>query len=306
MFVSRVLRLPAPAMACLVALAPSLAAQELLPFQLPFSDITKAFAGHMESSTGVDVSGSSQGTYSSVVIAPFSLLSQDGWRIKLYGSYGMWSYDRQDTVSYCMRTREEREELTGVDFGHICNRAAGTAITEEEAASVKPYGLRAKGDQLYKVQTHQVQRTEIAVLPGYQISRPGAALNTYLGPAFEARSITPSDSQKELSGPTWGAKTGLEGWLALGEAFWLGADGGYFTGTQAYSASVRLGYQPLSWLALGPEAAAFGDMDDDSARAGGFLRLTIGATEATIAGGMSSDYLGTTSAYGSAGLYTKF
>ena len=103
-----------------------------------------------------------------------------------------------------------------------------------------------------------------------------------------------------------GAKTGLEGWLALSEAFWLGADSGYFTGTQSYSASMRLGYQPLTWLALGPEVAAFGDMDDDSARAGGFLRLTIGATEATLAGGISSDYLGMTSAYGSAGLYTKF
>jgi hypothetical protein len=47
-------------------------------------------------------------------------------------------------------------------------------------------------------------------------------------------------------------------------------------------------------------------VEDDSTRAGGFLRLNIGQMEATISGGMSADYIGTTDAYGSAGVYMRF
>ena len=306
MFVLSVLRLLMLAAAFPAVAASAVSADE----PLPFSDSMKALSGRMESATGVDVTGSSQSTYSSVVVAPLAPLDRDGLRIKLYGSYGTWSHDRRDSVSYCLRSPEERMALTGIDFGSLCNRAANERLSAAEAeaiaVAVAPYGLRLEGDQLYKVQTHTVERTELAVMPGYQMSWPGVALKAYLGPAFEARTITPVDPDKVLSGTAWGAKTGLESWFALGSAFWLAADANYFTGTQAYGASMRLGFQPLGWLTLGPEVAAFGDEEDDSARAGGFLRLTIGQMEATLSGGMSADYLGETSAYGSAGVYMKF
>jgi hypothetical protein len=310
MFALRVLRL-LTLVAAFPAVAPgALAADELLPLSLPFSDSMKAFSGRMETSTGVDMTGNSQSAYSSVVIAPLGPLDRDGLRIKLYGSYGAWSYDRQDSISYCLRSPEERVALTGVDFSRLCHLNANERLSEAEAEAISlevaPYGLKLKGDQLYKVQTHKVERIELAALPGYQMNWPGAALKAYLGPALETRTITPDDPDKTLSGTAWGARTGLESWIALGGASWLAADAGYFTGTQAYNASMRLGYQALGWLTLGPEVAAFGDVEDDSTRAGGFLRLTIGEMEATISGGMSADYVGTTGAYGSAGIYMKF
>jgi hypothetical protein len=310
MFALRVLRL-----LTLVAAFPAIAgdvvsADEVFPLSLPFSDSMKAFSGRVETSTGVDVTGSSQSAYSSVVIAPLGPLDRGGLRIKLYGSYATWSYDRQDSVTYCLRSPEERVALTGIDFARLCNRQANELLSEAEAkaiaAEVAPFGLKLEGDQLYKVQAHKVERTELAIMPGYQMSWPGAALKAYLGPALETRTITPDDPDKTLSGTAWGARTGLESWIALGGASWVAADAGYFTGTQSYNASMRLGYQALGWLSLGPEVAAFGDVEDDSTRAGGFLRLNIGQMEATISGGMSADYVGTTGAYGSAGVYMRF
>ena len=94
--------------------------------------------------------------------------------------------------------------------------------------------------------------------------------------------------------------------MALGDSLWLTADSSYFTGTDAYSAVLRIGYEATSWLTLGPEAATFGDKDDESTRAGGFLRFTIGGMETTLSGGISADYDGTSSLYGQAGVYKKF
>ncbi len=259
-------------------------------------------------SNGFDVTGASWSAYSTAVIAPFGPLQNDGLRLKFYGSYGSWGYDTR-TV-YCPLSREEQKKLTGVSLEAQCNAIANRQLTPDEQKTVSqqiaPFGLQLEGDQLYFAQSHRVTRYDIAVMPGFQVSRQGLALKAYLGPAMEARTTVPLDPQKVLDGSSWGASGAIESWMALSRNFWLTADGTYFTATDGYTAMLRLGYQPLSWLTVGPELAAFGDRENDSTRAGGFLRFTIGKAEATLSGGASADYDGAMSPYGQVGVYTKF
>jgi hypothetical protein len=274
----------------------------------PLPDGEDRFAGRVEMSNGFDVTGTSWSAYSTAVFAPFGPLTEDGLRLKLYGSYGTWSYDTRRV--YCPLTREEQKKLAGVSLKAECDALANRQLSANErkiiSQTIAPFGLQLDGDQIYHAATHDVTRYDIAVMSGFQVSWRDLALKAYLGPAMETRAPTPPDLDKALDGTYWGAKTAIESWMAIGSSFWLTVDGTYFTGTDGYSTSLRLGYQPLSWLTLGPEMAAFGDKDDESTRAGGFLRFIIGKTEATLSGGISSDYGGMTSAYGQAGVYTRF
>jgi Cellulose biosynthesis protein BcsS len=262
----------------------------------------------METENGFDATDSARGAYNTVVIAPFGRIDEDGFRLKLFGGYGAWSYDTKRV--YCPLSHEEKKQAVGADLTAECNAIANRELSPEErdsiSASIKPFGLKLEGDELFLVQTHQVARYELEALPGYQITLGAVVLKGYLGPAMEMRTVLPPDSEKVLAGSYWGAKSVIESWMRLGSASWLSADASYFTGSEAFSAAMRLGYQPLSWLTLGPEASAFGDREEDSARAGGFLRFNIGKVETTVSGGVSANYDGEMSPYGSVGMYMKF
>jgi hypothetical protein len=281
---------------------------EGLPDGLSFLSAFALPPDRVETSSGVDVTDTAWGAYSAAVIAPFGPLHRDGFRVKLHGGASAWSYNTKRV--YCAMSAEEKKQATGANFSKLCNDIANRPLTAEErnetAATIAPFGLTLEGDQIYQQRAHKVMRYDIAVMPGFQVSWSALTLKAYLGPAMETRIIGPADPEKALDGASWGAKTVLEGWLALGDALWLTADASYFTGTRGYSLSLRPGYQPLDWLALGPEAAVFGDEENDSARAGGFLRFTIGKMEATLSGGVSGNYDGGAGIYGSAGVYTKF
>ncbi len=274
----------------------------------PSITVPSFWSGRVETANGFDVTGSSWSVYSTAILSPFGPADADGVRLKLYGSYGTWSYDTKRV--YCALSPEEKKRAAGIDLSAACDDLTNGQLSSEDrdhiARTAAPFGLQLDGDQLYLLQQHQVGRYELAALPGYQASFGRATLKAYLGPALETRTIMPPDAEKALPGTSWGAKSVVESWMTLSPSAWLSADGSYFTGTEAYSAAMRLGYRPLSWLTLGPEMAAFGDREDDSARTGGFLRFNIGKTETTLSGGVSADYDGDMSPYGSVGMYVKF
>jgi hypothetical protein len=296
----------------LLALGLSTAGARAQDTPFSFLDLSKfdILADRADMSSGFDASGKSWSAYSTAVLSPFGPLHQDGLRLRLTGSYSAWSYDTRRGLPYCMMSKQERQQATGTNFAELCDDIADRRLTAEEQAeinaSIKPSGLQIEGEQFYLSRTHQVRRYDVAVMPGFQAGWRAVVVKGYLGPAMESRTILPGDPDKAISGVSWGAKGAIETWMRLGDAFWISADGGYFTGTESYSGMMRLGYQPLGWLTLGPELAAFGDVEDDSARAGGFVRLTIGKMETTISGGFATEYDGSTAAYGSAGIYTKF
>ena len=307
MFAFQVLRIPVLAAILLGMCCGALRAEPALA--APDAPARKSFlAGHMETQNGFDATDSVRGAYSTAVIAPFGRIDEDGFRLKLFGGYGAWSYDSKRV--YCPLSHEEKKQAVGADLTAACNALADPALTPEGRDSIKarvnPFGLQIEGDQLYLVQTHQAARYDLEALPGYQMTLGAVVLKGYLGPAMEMRTILPPAPGKTLTGNYWGAKSIVESWIQLGSASWLSADASYFTGTDAYSGAMRLGYQPFSWLTLGPEASAFGDREDDCGRAGGFFRFNIGKVETTLSGGVSANYDGEMTPYGSVGMYMKF
>ena len=264
--------------------------------------------GRAELSNGFDKTANGWSGYSTAVVALDGPLQTDGWRLKLSGGYGSYHYKTRS--AYCQLSAEEKKRQTGTDLGSICNDIANAPPQGQErsdlAAYLAPFGLELEGDQIYAARAHLGSYYEAGIAPGYQLTMGALILKGYLGLGYEAHDTTPPDASKRLTGGYWGAQAGVEAWLPLGEDGWMSAYGSYFTGTSSHSASVKLGYKALSWLSIGPEIATFGDDDDNSGRAGAFLRVDALGVETTLAAGLSGTYRDDPSAYGSASIYMKF
>jgi hypothetical protein len=273
----------------------------------PFSALSLP-QGRAELSSGFDQTANGGSTYGTAVIGISGPLHNDGWRLRLAGGYAVFTY--QSRMAYCQLSAEEKKQRTGTNFGDLCNDIAGEPPQGEQrdelADYLAPYGLSVEGDQIYADFPHQQTRYNAAIAPGYQASFGALILKAYLGLAYELHLTTPPDATASLQGSEWGAQGVLEAWLPLGEAFWLSADSSYFTGTNGYGASMKLGYRAASWIAFGPELAAYGDDDDATGRAGAFLRFDALGMETTVAGGMSGTYRDEPSAYGNVSMYMKF
>ncbi len=264
--------------------------------------------GRAEFSSGFDATGNGWSSYASAVFGLSGPLHRDGWRLKIAGLYGSSTYETRHT--YCPLSAEEKKQLTGTNFSDICNDIANDPPQGDERAELSnylaPYYLELDGDQIIAAIPHMATRYLAGVAPGYQTSLGRLILKAYLGLAFEQYDVLPEDRTRSLNGGYWGAQSWLEAWLPIDDDSWLSADASYFTGTSSYSAAAKLGYKPLSWLALGPELAAYGDTDDMSGRAGVFLRVDGAGVETTIAGGISGAYKDDPGAYGTANMYMRF
>lgn len=287
----------------LIVTCQSMAADEASKQSLLFSRV--------DFSNGAEKTGDGSSTYGSLVFAPAGTLNDDGWRVKLFGSYTTFSYSRLG--DYCLNARTAKldgQELPGgANLLAFCDALPSMTDDERQTVreSVAPLGYTVSGDRIYYAQPYQSTRYELAFTPGYQMTLGAFIMKGYAGIGYENNQLTPTDPGKTLSGGILGGKVGMESWLTLSERFWLSADASYFTATDRYGASTRLGYKPASWLTFGPEAGAFGDKDSDTARAGGFLRFTMWKTETTLSGGFSGTYDGEdVRPYGAASVYMKF
>lgn len=278
------------------------------------ASLEKLFAGlhlpekHIDFSNGFEASGHAWSAYASAVIGLSGPLDRDGWRVRLSGLYNHDIYKGQ--IAYCRLSDEEMKQLTGTNFSDLCNDIAGDPPTGAElehlSTILAPAGLEIRGDQIAATLTHQKTRYQIGAAPGYQQTFGRLIVKAYLGIAFEQYTITPADDINPLNGSYWGGLGNMEAWLQLNDNVWIASDASYFSGTSSYSAAMKLGYQPLSWLTLGPEAATYGDDGHSSTKAGGFLRLHTLGMETTFSAGITSNYDSTTQTYGSAGIYMRF
>ncbi|NJM34994.1 MAG: cellulose biosynthesis protein BcsS [Rhodomicrobium sp.] len=242
--------------------------------------------GRGEFSNGFDVTGNAWSAYSSAVIALTGPSHRDGWRLKLSGYYSSYGYDTRDNT-VCRKIHDVGHTDPNETLSRICNEIAGKtpeAIPQATHDFLASNGLAIEGDQIVAITAHRGEKYFGGAAPGYQATLGALILKTYLGLGYEQQDVTPSDASKSLQGSYWGAQGWIEAWLPLGPDGWISADGSYFTGTSSYSAAMKLGYRPVDWLTLGPELAAYGDRDDASGRAGGFLRFDVKGVETTIAG----------------------
>lgn len=290
-----------------VAIYAALFAQEI-PNHPAYALASELFADRLMFSSGMDQTENAQTTYGTADVALFTKHSEEGWRLKLFGSHTQFQYS--STQVYCAASAEEKKSSTGTNFSDLCNDIANASLDAETrkdiAENIAPFGLELTGDQIYFRKAHRGIRYEFAVLPGYQFILGQFVIKGYAGVAYQHQSVLPEDPANAINGDYWGAKGAVELWARLNESAWLSVDGSYFEPTSSYSGSLRVGYDVLSWLTVGPQFAAFGDLDGNSGRAGGFLSLDLMGSETTLSAGMSSNYKDDSSLYGSANVFVKF
>lgn len=270
--------------------------------------MSELFADRLTFSSGMDQSENAQTTYGSADIALTAKLNAQGWRLKLFGSHSQFQYSA--TQVYCALSAEEKKSSTGTNFTELCNDIANQTLDhdtrENIEADIAPFGLELNGDQVYFRKAYQGQRYELAVMPGYQFILGQLVVKGFAGVAYQHQAVFPADPRNSINGDFWGTKGAVEIWARLSDKAWVSADGAYFTPTASYSGSIQLGYELLSWLTIGPQFAAFGDMNSDSGRSGGFLRFDLMGTETTISAGLASDYGDNRSIYGAANMFVRF
>lgn len=287
--------------------AGSMLSAQQLPGSSIYASVQELFADRLTFSSGMDQTQNSQTSYGTADFA-FTAPHKEGWRLKLFGSHTQFQYSTKQV--YCAASAEEKKSSTGTNFGELCNDIADNSLDQESrseiAESIAPFGLELEGDQIYFLKPHQGMRYEFAVMPGYQLMLEQFVIKTFGGIAYQHQSVFPADGRSTMNGGYWGMKGAVEIWSRLGDHAWLSADGSYFVPTRNYSGSVQLGYELLSWLTIGPQFAAFGDLDGSSGRAGGFLKFNLMDTETTIAAGLSSNYKDDPSLFGSANMFVRF
>lgn len=146
-----------------------------------------------------------------------------------------------------------------------------------------------------------------AALIGYQFGASAAIFRIFAGIEGENQDITPHDPNNSVQGSAVGLRLQAESWFDLSARSFLSVDAAYGTAFQEYWSLARYGYRLRPWLAMGVEGGLLGNEEYDAGRGGGFFRFNLLATELTISGGFTGNYLESEpSGYLSAGLYRRF
>jgi hypothetical protein len=88
-----------------------------------------------------------------------------------------------------------------------------------------------------------------------------------------------------------GLRLQAESWFDLSARSFISVDAAYGTAFQEYWSLARYGYRLRPWLAMGVEGGLLGKEEYDAGRGGGFFRFNLLATELTVSGGFTGNYL---------------
>jgi hypothetical protein len=146
-----------------------------------------------------------------------------------------------------------------------------------------------------------------AALIGYQFRRNTLFLKLFAGIEAEDQHITPRDPNNSVQGSELGLKLQAESWLDYSPRVFFSLDASYGTAFQEYWSLARAGYRLRPSLAIGVEGGALGNEEYNAGRGGGFTRFYWNATEITVSGGFTGNYLeDEPSGYISASVYRPF
>ncbi len=221
-----------------------------------------------EASAGADGAGHSWSIYGGLTAAFFGDLREDGLRLRTGGGYGRYRYARP----YFDPAR--RRFVWPEFFG---------------------------------------EQTSADLLIGYQLSLGPTTLKAYLGLTEENHRISAGpdspiaiDDENGVQGAKRGAKVILETWTRLSDWGFLQADVNWSQPFESYGGRVRLGYLVGSGWSTGLEAAAFGNLNHDGGRAGGFLRYEWNRGEISMSAGADGDHKHIGGGYASIGALLRF
>lgn len=251
-------------------------AQSIDPPGEPSSDY-----GWRETWAGVDAARDQWLLYSGLTVAPTSRdIYSDGWRLRVGGGYGQYSYDGWTPRAPC-------GDATKND-----------ACTEKGRAS----------------QQYKVDHTYAEVLIGYYLRLGALTAKAFAGASMSHEQHLIKDPTNHSDGTDYGVKGALELWLNMTERSWSSLDLSYATARNESSARWRTGWRIEPHLSIGPELRYDKNVEtgngDWDGRAGLFVRYDWVGGEVSLAGGVSSrvdDWGATdTSPYGTLNVLFQF
>jgi hypothetical protein len=211
--------------------------------------------GWREVSGGVDAGRDQWLIYSGTTVAPWANdIYSNGWRLRIGGGYGQYSYAR-DALE---------------------NRDCGTVQT---AACV------------YRSQRFRVDHSYAEVLLGYYVQLGELTVKAFAGGSMSSEKHQKPDADDGNDGVEYGAKGALELWLNDGDKTWASLDLSHTTARNETSARWRAGRYFWPALSLGPELRYDKNIESGdgewNGRAGLFVRYAWTSGEVSLAGGIS-------------------
>jgi hypothetical protein len=238
-----------------IPLAPALAEDLWAPIVLRIVDASQPEYGWREVSGGVDAGRDQWLAYSGMTVAPWSSnIYSDGWRLRVGGGYGQYTYDR----------------------GVSDNGGCGTLQT----AACR-----------YHSEHYRVDHSYAEALIGYYLRLGQLTAKAFAGASMSSEQHAKSDLKSKSDGTEYGAKGVLELWLNMGDDAWTSLDFSYATTRNETSARWRSGWRIQPWLSVGPELRYDKNIESGegewNGRAGLFVRYEWAGGEVSLAGGVS-------------------
>lgn len=221
-----------------------------------------------ELSAGVDGKASSWSTYTNLTAALLADIRQNGYRVRIGGGYGQYSYSRPvfDAATHDHVSARFRGQLTWYDVLVGYQWTLGSTTVKAFA------GLTSEDHRI----------TPAA----------GSPLDV--------------DEDNFVQGRKSGTKIVLETWSRLADWGFFQIDANWSEPFKAYGGRLRLGhFLDESW-SVGLETAAFGNRDYSGGRIGAFARYEWAAGEISISAGADGDLDRIGSGYGSVAFSTRF
>lgn len=211
--------------------------------------------GWREISGGVDAARDQWHSYSGMTLAPWSPnIYSDGWRLRVGGGYGQYSYER------------------GVPDSIGC----GTLQT----AACRYHSEHVRVDHSYA-----------EALVGYYLSLGQLTAKAFAGASMSSERHEKSDPKNKSDGTEYGAKGVLELWLNMSDETWTSFDFSYATARNETSSRWRAGWRIQPRLSVGPELRYDKNIESGdgewNGRAGLFVRYEWVGGEISLAGGVS-------------------
>ncbi|HVZ06188.1 cellulose biosynthesis protein BcsS [Hyphomicrobium sp.] len=237
--------------------------------------------GWRETWAGVDTARDQWLLYSGLTVAPASSdIYSDGWRLRVGGGYGQYSYDGRPPRAPC-----------------------GDA-TKNDACTDK-----GRGSQQYTLDHSYAE-----ILIGYYLRLGELTAKAFAGASLTHQEHLTKDPANHSDGTDYGFKGALELWLNITEQSWSSLDLSYATARHESSARWRTGWRAEPHLSIGPELRYDKNVEtrngDWDGRAGLFVRYDWTGGEVSVAGGVSTrvdDWGATdTSPYGTVNVLFQF
>lgn len=124
---------------------------------------------------------------------------------------------------------------------------------------------------------------------GYYFRENDFIAKVYLGANYTEHRISPFDVGNQVQGVVVGAKAQAELWYRFANKGWSSLDLSYSSAFDDYLALGRVGYDLSSSLSFGLEGSVAGNMNYNSSRLGGVMRIKMDIGEITLNAGMGGD-----------------